>query len=150
MAKKREYVIEQSPFYSSLIKTRTSLKEIKKGDDIDLVVARKRYFKQDEYVKCISSNKVDILAYHNFNPTTKTLLEYIIHTCLEYNTCTFRLIVSDFTLLVKCNENTTFNAIKELIDAKYIARTKTKETYWINHNRYYKGNFIIDKYYKER
>jgi hypothetical protein len=150
MARKKEYTIEQSPFYNSLIKTRTSLKEIKQGDDLDLVIARKRYFKQDEYTKCITTSNYDIFEYHNLNPTSKTLLQYIINTCLEYNTCTFRFIVSDFKLLIKCNENTVFAAINELIKFKYVARTKTKEIYWINHNKYYKGNFLIDKFYKEK
>ena len=75
-----------------------------------------------------------------------TLLQYIIQNCLEYNTPTFKLDVNDFMILIKFKtKNKVYVAVNELIDNGYIARTDTKELYWINHNIFYKGNFLITK-----
>jgi hypothetical protein len=57
--------------------------------------------------------------------------------------------MSDIGTIINKDESTLFKAIKELIDNKDISRTRTKEVYWINHNRYYKGNYIVDKFLKQ-
>jgi hypothetical protein len=144
-----EYNIEQSPFYDKNVKLRASLEELRAGEGEDVVLARKRYFKQDEYVKFIIGTELDITKYDNLSSTAKTVLFYILYYCLEYNTPTFRLKMSDIGTIINKDESTLFKAIKELIDNKDISRTRTKEVYWINHNRYYKGNYIVDKFLKQ-
>ena len=148
MAKK--YKIEQSPFYKTISKTRTNLEVIEAGNQADLVIARKRHFKQDEYVKLIITDVLDINEYDKLSPTAKTVLFYIVYNCLEYNTPVFRFIVSTFITVTRKEESLVYKALKELTTNNYIKRTSTRQVYWINHNRFYKGNFIIDKYLKEK
>jgi len=151
MSKKRkEYDLEQSPFYSLNTKLRATLTELKASTGEELVLARKRYFKQDEYVKFIIDNEFDIVTYHNLSTIAKTILQYIVYNCLEYNSPTFRFKVVDFAAIVGYDTSYIHKGVKELQDCKYIAKTSSKEVYWINHNKYYKGNFMIDKYVKTK
>lgn len=151
MSKKRkEYSLEQSPFYSLGTKLRATLTELKASSGEDLVLARKRYFKQDEYVKFIVDKEFDIVSYHKLSSIAKTILQYIVYNCLEYNSPTFRFKVSQFAFVIDCDTSYIHKGIKELSASKYIAKTTSKEIYWINHNKYYKGNFMIDRYIKEK
>lgn len=152
MAKKKiikvEYNIEQSPFYNKGVRLRASLKELHASDGEDVVLARKRYFKQDEYVKFIITNEFDITAYHALYGISKTILQYIVYNCLEYNTPTFRFKATNLASILEVDISAIFKGIRELINLEYIAKTKTREVYWINHNKFYKGNYIIDKFLK--
>lgn len=150
MKNKKEYNIEESPFYKKNNQTRASLEEIKKGEEIDLVVARKKYFRQDEYIKLIISNELDINEYDILLNISKTILYYILFNCLEYNTSIFRFKTKEFIAITNKHRSTIFEGINDLINHNYIARTTTKEVYWINHNKFYKGSFIVAKHLKEK
>lgn len=143
---KKKYSLEQSPFYNKEWSMGTSLKELKASDGEEVVLARKRYFKKDEYVKFIIEDKFDIISYHNLSKTATTVLQYIIYYCMEYNNPVFKFKVNDFSAILNIGESTVFKGLKDLIDAKYIAKTRSKEIYWINHNKFYKGNFMINKH----
>lgn len=147
---KTEYNIESSPFYNKNVKVRVSLEELKASGEEDIVLARKRYFKQDEYVKFIINEEFNITAYDKISSLAKTILHYIMYDCMEYNSPTFRLKASTIASILCKDESVVFKAIKELIDLKYIAKTRTKEVYWINHNKFYKGNYLTDKYLKQK
>ena len=142
----KKYKLEQSPFYNKGIKLRANLTELKASDGEEVVLARKRYFKQDEYIKFIINKEFNITAFHNLPKMSNTILTYILYYCLEYNTPTFRFKVSDFARIVDADTSVVFKGIKALIDLRYMSKTRTKETYWINHNMFYKGNFMIDKH----
>ena len=146
MAKKKEYNVEQSPFYKRGMKLRANLKELEASNGEEVVLARKRYFKQDEYAKFIINDKFDIVAFDKTSNTAKTVLQYILYHCLEYNTPTFRLKAETLGRIIEKDTSVIYKGIKTLIDIKYISKTRTKETYWINHNYFYKGNFIVDKF----
>lgn len=147
---KKEYTIEQSPFFDKNVKLRASLKELDASND-EIVLARKRYYKPDDYVKFIIESETDILKFHNISNLAKTILNYILCNCLEYNTPTFRLKASDITVILKLTDvSYVHKALRDLISIKYISRTRTKEVYWINHNKFYKGNYINDKYLKSK
>lgn len=148
--KKKEYNIEQSPFFNPNATIRINLQELSASDSEDVVLARKRYFKQDEYIKLIISDDLDIYTYFKLSDMAKTVLHYILCYCLEYNVATFRLKASDIAHILHIDTSNIFKGIKELIKVNYIARTSTKEMYWIDHNRFYKGNYIIDKYLKQK
>jgi len=148
--KKVEYDIEQSPFYSLGMRTRATLKELKANKGEEIVLARKRYFKRDEYIKFIVNTEYDIKEYDKLSPLSKTVLQYILYECLEYNTPTFRFKVESFLAILEYSESYVHKALRELVKANYIAKTRTKEVYWINHNKYYKGNFMIDKFIKQK
>lgn len=147
----KEYDIDKSPFTGETrVKTRFNLKEIQ-DSDTDIVLARKRSFKSDEYVKQIITPELNLANYYSITNLAKTLLHYITQDCLDYNTCTFKLDIDDFMRLLKFNtKNRVYDAIRELIEKRYIAKTTTREIYWINHNRYYKGNFLLTKTLKIR
>lgn len=147
----KEYPIDISPFASrTKIRAKFNLQEIQNSES-DIVLARKRAFQSDEYVKYILSPELDLAAYYRMSKLADTLLQYIVHNCLDYNTPIFRLDIHDFMILIKFKTKTkVYNAINELIDNEYIARTTTKEIYWINHNIFYKGNFLITKELKIR
>ena len=145
---KKEYTVETSPFYNKGYKLRANLTELKASDGEELVLARKRFFKQDEYVKFIINTEFDIKQFHTMPKIANTILQYILYYCLEYNVPTFRFKTDDFAEILGVNTSLVFRGIKTLIDKKYIARTKSKEIYWINHNYFYKGNFMTDKYLK--
>ena len=147
MAKhKREYTLEQSPFYKQGIKLRASLKELKASDGEEVVLARKRYFKQDEYIKFIINTELNITLYYNMSKMAKTILHYILYYCLEYNSPTFRFKATDIASILDTDSSVVFKGIKDLIDSKYIAKTKSKEVDCLNHNMFYKGNFMVDKH----
>lgn len=147
---KKEYKVEESPFYFTPRKLRQNLEVIENREETDLVLARKRYFKQDEYTKLIINDTFDINQYDKLSGLAKTLLFYILYNCLEYNTPVFRLKMQEFYTILKRDKSFAYKARKELILNNIIHPTSTKELYWINHNRFYKGNFIVDKYYKEK
>jgi len=143
---KKEYTLERSPFYKKGLKLRATLKELKASDGEDVVLARKRYFKQDEYIKLIINDELNITAYHTMSSMAKTILQYILYYCIEYNTPSFRFKATDFADIIKSDTSVIFKGLSDLIDLNYIARTKSREVYWINHNMFYKGNFMVDKY----
>lgn len=148
MKKKEEHLIEDSPFSIIPFRTKLNLKEIEESDK-SIILARKRYYKADEYTKVITNVEIDLSDYYKISNLGKTLLWYILTNCLDYNTPTFRLIVEEFCLLLKYKDKSkVWVAINELINHNYIARTKTKEVYWINHNLFYKGNYFTDKQIK--
>ena len=147
LSKNEKYLIEDSPFNKPSVRTKVSLKELQSTKD-NIVLARKRHFRADEYTKVITNMEIDFSTYYKLSNLAKTVLYYIQCNCLEYNSPTFRFIVEEFLTMLKLSENSKPNVwkvINELIEANYIARTKTKEVYWINHNLYYKGAFIVNK-----
>lgn len=151
MAQKKEYNIEDSPFYNKYDnKIRANLKELNASNGEAVVLARKRYFKQDEYVKLIVDTEFDILAYYKLSNIAKTVLQHIIIFCIDYNSPTFRLKAKPLATILQTDATYIHKGIKDLITFKYIARTKTREVYWINHNLIYKGNFLIDKFLKTK
>lgn len=148
---KKEYSIEESPFYSKHTNNlRVNLKELHASSGEEVVLARKRYYKQDEYVKFIINEQFDILAYYKLSNIAKTVLQYILYFSIEYNTPTFTIKAKDIADILETDVTYIHKGIKALIASKYIARTKTKEVYWINHNIIYKGNFMIDKFLKTK
>jgi hypothetical protein len=147
---KKEYNIEQSPFFSKNTKVRASLKELEASDD-SIVLAKKVYFKPDTYVKFIITDEVDIRLFNNVSGLAKTILHYILYFCLEYNDPTFRLKASDLKSILRIKDDSyIYKAINDLVDIRYIARTTTREVYWINHNKFYNGNDIKDKFLKQK
>lgn len=149
--KKREYKIEQSPFYDKYSnKVRANLKELNASNGEEVVLARKRYYRQDEYIKFIIHNQFDILAFYKLPNIAKTVLHYILYFCVEYNSPTFRLKAKDLGDILETDTAYIHKGIRALCDFNYIAKTKTREVYWINHNVIYKGNFMIDKFLKTK
>lgn len=146
MPKKKEYKFEQSPFYNEKMRLRAGLQELQASSGEDVVLARKRYFKQDEYVKFIINSEFDIKSYYKLPNIAKTILQYIIYYCLDYNSPTFRFKAKEFAIIVESDVAYIHKGVNHLINYNYIAKTQTKELYWINHNLIYKGNFMIDKY----
>ena len=142
----KKYTLEQSPFYNKGIRIRAKLTELTASDGEDVVLARKRYFKQDEYIKFIINKEFNITAFHALPKMSNTILTYILYYCLEYNSPSFRFRAIDFATIIGADTSVIYRGIKALIDLKYIARTKSREIYWINHNLFYKGNFMIDKH----
>lgn len=72
---------------------------------------------------------------------------YYIITLLEYNSPTFTLKAKNARVILnKKDTSYIYKAIKELIKNNYIAKTSVKEVYWINHNRYFKGNYTFTMY----
>lgn len=135
--------IEQSPFYS-----KDDLKFKEKYEPFrdagkGIYLSKKIVYKSEEYTKVIIPTKVNISVYKNLPDLAKTILHYIIVGLLEYNSPTFVMKVNELQVVLGLKTNKTiYNAINSLIDANYIARSSTKEVYWINHNYYYKGNII--------
>jgi len=142
----KKYNIEQSPFYNKAGALRAKLTELKASDGEEVVLARKRFFKQDEYIKFIINREFNITAFHQLPKMSNTILTYILYYCLEYNTPTFRFKVNEFALIIDTAPSVVFKGIKALVDLKYMSKTRTREVYWINHNMFYKGNFMIDKH----
>ncbi len=142
----QEYPIDESPFTKNTeIKAKFNLQQLQNTDS-DIVLARKRSFKSDEYTKLIVNEDLNLSDIYNLSKLANTVLFYILYNCLEYNTPTFRLELENFMILIKFkSKNKIYDAINELIHIGYIARTSTKEVYWINHNFFYKGNFLITK-----
>lgn len=149
--KLKEYPINSSPFTKDTrIKAKFDLQQLQNTDS-DIVLARKRTFRSDEYTKLIISHELDLMKFYKLSKLANTILIYILYDCLEYNTPTFKLDLEDFMIIMKFKtKNKVWVAINELIEVDFIARTSTKEVYWINHNLFYKGNFLITKKLKVR
>lgn len=145
---KKEYDIYSSPFYTPNTKVRSNLTELSITEGDNVVLAKKRFFKKDEYTKLIINDEFDITAFHSLSKMATTILFYILMYCLDYNSPTFRFKVSQFAIIVNKSESVIFKGIAELIKVNYISKTTTKEFYWINHNLFYKGNFIVNTFLK--
>lgn len=157
MPKKRklantDYTIESSPFYNSKsINLRSNISQINTADKENIVLARKRFYKQDDYVKVIIDKQFDVIEYYKLSNMAKTMLMYIIRECLEFNNPTFRFVIKDFVeILNLASDKPVYKGRKELINVNYIAPTNTKEVYWINFNKFYKGVYVVDKFIKTR
>tara|TARA_R110000772_G_C13310328_1_gene440522 strand:- start:50034 stop:50480 length:447 start_codon:yes stop_codon:yes gene_type:complete len=139
---KHKYPLDKSPFLQIEGKLKIYREDVQDLEG-DLQIVKKKYYQSNDYVKFIIKDTVAITDYVKLGDTAKNLLYYIVHI-LEYNSPIFKLRVKDVSLLIDANPRTVFKAIKELVDTKYIARTTTKEIYWINHNRFYKGNYTFE------
>ena len=131
-----EYVIENSPFVErTRVRAKFSLQEIQNSSS-DIVLARKRAFQSDEYIKFILNNEINLAAYYRISNLAKTLLQYIVQNCLEYNTPVFTLDIKDFMILIKFKtDNKVYEAIKQR-EAELLSEGKqaTFNTYhfWTN------------------
>lgn len=141
---KQKYSINKSPFLDLKGNLKVHHQEVKSLEG-DLVVVKKKYYQSGDYIKQIVGDKIDLSIYLNLSPVAKNLLFYIT-TIIEYNNPTFRLKVEDAVTIIKSDKSYIYKAIRELIKADYIARTKTLQVYWINHNRYFKGNYTFEIY----
>lgn len=149
MAKRRttEYILENSPFFNKEeIRTKSRMVPLEYNKEEDYYLTKRIIHKSEEFVKQVIEREINITAYHKLGNLSKTILFYVTQTSLEYNSLTFML---DAKILAKIlgisSIRLIYKSINELIDTKYIARTESKERYWINHNRYYKGNYLIIK-----
>lgn len=149
MASKRttKYQLDVSPFFNiAELNTRTRLKPLSYNEKEDYYITKRIVYKSEEFVKAIVPNKLNITEYYKLSNLGKTLLYYIVNTRLEYNSLTFSLKASTFGTLVGVKSvRKVHEAIRELITFNYIAKTDKKENYWINHNKYYKGNYLVIK-----
>ncbi len=142
-----DYLLTNSPFFDKReIKTKSKLTPLSYNEKEDYYITKKIIFKSEEYVKQIIESKINITEYYKLSNLSKVLLFYITNTRLEYNSLTFHLDIKVFARILEYKSNNKiYDAINELITFKYIARTDTKELYWINHNKFYKGNYLIIK-----
>lgn len=140
----KKYKVEQSPFLDNKGNLKIHLQEVKNLEE-DFVVVKRKYYQASDYSKIIIEPTLDLSSYIKLSNSTKDLLFYIIQI-LEYNIPTFKLKVSVVATLLKIKEPTVYKAIRELIDGRFIAKTDTKEIYWINHNKFFKGNFTFETY----
>ena len=134
--------IEESPFYNNKSKDNIFLQNVKNLED-NYSLVRRKYYNSNEYTKFIIQKEEDLSIFFSLSNTSKNLLYYIINI-LDYNSVTFRLKVKEVCNLLKKDTSTVYKARNELIKADYIARTKTREVYFINHNRFFKGNFSTE------
>lgn len=143
----REYILTISPFFDSKeIKTKSRLTPLSYNEEEDYYITKKVIYKSEEYVKTIIEKEINITEYYKLSNLAKTLLFYIINSKLEYNSLTFHLDVNTFTTIIgHTGTNKIYDAINSLIKFRYIARTDKKELYWINHNKFYKGNYLVIK-----
>lgn len=142
---KKLFKLENSPFYPETLngKLKAKLEQVDYNAKQDTYISRQVIYKSDEYVKLILPKDINLTQYHKLSKLATTLLYYIITIKLEYNSPTFTLKIGEFCALLEITSTAKgHRAVRELIDFSYIARTKTKEVYWINHNRYYKGKYI--------
>lgn len=145
---KRIYHLEDSPFYEETLKSqlKEKLSTVEYDSKEDVYISKKILYKAEEYVKCILHKEINITEYYRLSKLASTILYYIISTKLEYNSPTFRLTVDEILKILNLkNHSKVFKALRELISNNYIARTSTKQLYWINHNKYYKGTYITIK-----
>lgn len=139
--------IEESPFYSKKqIKDKLFIQNVKNLEE-DYSLVRKKYYNANEYTKFINQKEEDLEAYFSLSNSAKNLLYYIINI-LEYNSVVFRLKVKDACYIIKKDKSTVYKCINELIEKKYIAKTRSKEAYFINHNKFFKGNYSIENFIK--
>lgn len=144
IVKIKKQTIEQSPFYDeSLLKFKEKFEEIRNTGQGDVYLSKKIIYKSDEYTKIIIPKSINITKYKDLPDLSKTILHYITVALLEYNSPLFIMKVSELAEMLSLKTNKPiYRAINSLIEADYIARSSTKEVYWINHNYYYKGNII--------
>jgi hypothetical protein len=141
----KRYELEQSPFYSDTLKSnkKAKLKPLEYNSKEDIYLTRKIIHKSEVYVKLIIPDNINLTAYHRLSKLSTTLLYYIITSKLNYNSPTFVLKAKEFADIMAFKQvNKVYDAINELCEEKHIARTDSREVYWINHNRYYKGSYI--------
>lgn len=145
--RRKKYLLTDSPFFNDKeLRYKSKLEPLSYNEKEDYYISKKIIFKSEEYVKAIVEPTINITEYYKLSNLSKTLLFYIINFRLEYNNLTFELDVDVFARVVQYKStNKIYDAINELIDKKYIARTSTKKVYWINHNKYYKGNYLVIK-----
>jgi hypothetical protein len=145
--KNRQGLLEHSPFFNlDEIKVKSKLEPIAYNEKEDTYITKRIIYKSEEYVKQVIPNKVNLTEYYELSNLAKTLLFYITYSRLEYNCLTFHLNVEVFARSINYKSiSKIYIAIKELINSKYIAKSKTKEVYWINHNKFYKGNYLVLK-----
>ena len=149
MVKRRDkqYLLDTSPFFDKEeLGFKTKLIPLEYNDKEDYYIARKVIVKSEEFVKQVIERKTNITEYYNLPNLSKTLMMYITQHCLEYNNLTFHFDADVFAKIIGITSvPKIYTAINKLIEAKYIARTETKKLYWINHNKYYKGNYLVVK-----
>ena len=145
--KNKLYILDNSPFFDKEeLGFKSKLVPLQYNEKEDYYVAKKVIIKAQEFVKVIVERKFNITEYYNLSDLSKTLLMYIVVTKLERDNLTFHLDAKVFSTIVgHKSPQKTYDAINELIDKQYIARTTTDKLYWINHNKYYKGNYLIYK-----
>lgn len=136
--------IESSPFYDDdSINFKDKYETIRKQGNGDIYLSKKIVYKSDEYTKVIIPKTINITKYQKLPDLSKTILHYITVALLEYNSPIFVMKTSELMEVLDIKSiKTIYKAINSLIEANYIARSSTKEVYWINHNYYYKGNII--------
>lgn len=145
--RKTKYLLTNSPFFDrGEISTKSKLEPLSYNDKEDYYITKRIIYKSEEYVKAVVENNINITEYYELSNLAKTILFYIINVRLQYNSLTFELDVSIVarTLQLKSTSK-IYEAIRELIKYKYIAKTDIKQVYWINHNKYYKGNYLVIK-----
>lgn len=154
MAKGRnnQYLLDTSPFFDKEeLGFKTKLIPLSYNEKEDYYIARKVIIKSEEFVKQVIEKKTNITEYYKLSNLSKTLMMYITQHCLEYNSLTFLLDVEVFGKIIGIKTTAKiYNAVNELIKAKYMARTETKKLYWINHNKFYKGNYLVIKIVESR
>lgn len=145
--RKRKHLLTDSPFFDeNEIRTKARLEPLSYNEKEDYYITKKIIFKSEEYVKAIVENTINITEYYKLSNLAKTILFYIVNVRLQYNSLTFELDVSIIMRVLGLkSKSKVYIAIKELIDNKYIAKTDIKQVYWINHNKYYKGNYLVIK-----
>jgi len=136
--------IELSPFYDDdSINFKDKYETLRKHGNGDVYLSKKIVYKSDEYTKVIIPKVLNITKYQTLPDLSKTILHYITVALLEYNSPVFVMKTSELQQVLNVKSpKTIYKAINSLIEAEYIARSSTKEVYWINHNYYYKGNII--------
>ena len=143
--RKKRFNIKTSPFINIGGNLRVH-KEAIQALEGDLEIVKKKYYQVSDYTKVITSKEgIDLNTYRKLSGFAKDLLYYIWHI-LEYNSPTFELKISTVTSLFNVKESYAYRGIRELINVEYIARTDIKEVYWINHNKFFKGNYTFDLY----
>lgn len=148
----RENILTNSPFFDlKEINLRSKLVPISETEEDNYYISKRIVYKSEEFVKAIVERNTNITEYYKLSNLSKTILYYIINSQLEYNSLVFQLSVSVVARILQYKSTKKiYIAINELIEFKYIARTSTKELYWINHNKYYKGNYLVIKLIENR
>lgn len=148
--RKRVFDIKTSPFITTQggVRIHKETVEPLKGD---LEVVKKKYYQVHDYTKIITHKDggIDLSTYRKLSGLAKDLLYYIWHI-LEYNSPTFELKIVTIVTVFNVGRSYGYEAVAELIEAKYIARTDIRQVYWINHNRFFKGNHTFSLYAKPK
>jgi hypothetical protein len=143
----KQYLLNSSPFFDKKeLGYKTKLIPLEYNEKEDYYITKKIIIKSEEFIKQVVERKTNITAYYNLSNLAKSLLYYITQDRLEYNNLTFHLDLKVFAVLINYKKHKALYAtINELIEHKYIARTDTDKLYWINHTKFYKGNYLIIK-----